>query len=362
MFLALREFKHAKLRYALVAGVIAMVASLVFILSGLANGLNAGNSEAIEAIDADRFVVATGSEFSFDRSRISPETLKAISDAEGVDEAQPLVTVMGNVRTSGSEDLISVSVIAVPTDTFLEPDVTSGESLSENPEGIVIDHSLANEGVEIGDTLTFVPGGTELSVIGITDGHQYRLAPTMMISLDRVAEIQPDLDDNVNAVAVRGDGDAIEALPDSIENIQVGTQSTIIGELPGYQEQNLTLSLIQVFLVVIAAGIIAAFFFILTLQKMSELGVMKAIGATTWVLAKALIIQSIILGIIGVLIGIAAGCIVWYLAEGVVPYQIRWEQMAMYGTILLTVAIVGTLLSLVRIARVDPLDAINKAN
>lgn len=362
MFLALSEFKHAKLRYALVTGVIAMVASLVFILSGLTNGLNAGNSEAIEAIDADRFVVATGSEFSLDRSRISPDTVSAIAEADGVEDAQPMVTIMGNIQTSNSDDLISVSVIAVPVGTFLEPSVTSGESLSDQPDGIVIDQSLANEGVEVGDTLTFIPTGAELPVVGIADGHQYRLAPTMMISPDRVADIQPDLDDNVSAVAVRGDGEKIDALPDSIENIEVGTQSTIIENLPGYVEQNLTLNLIQVFLVVIAAGIIAAFFFILTLQKMSELGVMKAIGATTWVLAKALIIQSIILGIIGILIGISASCIVWYLAEGVVPYQIRCEQLAMYGAILLAVAIVGTLLSLIRIARVDPLDAINKAN
>lgn len=362
MFLALREFGHAKLRYALVTGVIVMVASLVFILSGLANGLKAGNSEAIDAIDADRFVVSTGSEFSFDRSRIAPETVEAIAAADGVDDAAPLVTVVGNVRLADKQDLISVSVIAVPTDSFLDPEVTSGASLADQPDGTVIDQSLANEGVEIGDTLIFEPTGTEVQVVGITDGHQYRLAPTMMVRLDRVGDIQPDLNQNVSAVAVRGDGDAIDLLPQSIENIEVGTQGTVIEELPGYREQNLTLSLIQVFLVIIAAGIIAAFFFILTLQKMSELGVMKAIGATTWVLAKALIIQSIILGIIGILVGIAAGCTVWYLAEGVVPYQLRWEQMATYGAVLLIVAVIGTLLSLIRIARVDPLDAINRVN
>ncbi len=360
MFLALKEFKHAKLRYALVTGVIAMVASLVFILSGLANGLAAGNSEAIESMDADRFVTAVGAELSFDRSRIGPETVQAVTDADGVEDAQPFSTVMGNVRVSDSDDLVSVSVIAVPVESFLAPGATSGTSLADNPEGIVIDQSLANEGVEIGDTLVFEPSGAELEVVGITDGYQYRLAPTVIMNLDRITEIQPDLENVVNAIAVRGDGATLDLLPETVENIEIADQGTIIQNLPGYTEQSLTLLLIQVFLVVIAAGIIAAFFFILTLQKMSELGVMKALGATTWVLAKALIIQSIILGIIGVLIGIAAGCLVWYLAEGFVPYQVRWEQMAMYGSILLIVAIVGTLLSLVRIARVDPLDAINK--
>lgn len=362
MFLAFREFKHAKLRYALIAAVIALVASLVFILSGLSNGLASGSSQAIDAIDADRFAVAIGSDFSLDRSRIEPGTVSAIIDADGVDDAQPFTTVVGSVRNAGSEELIGVSVIAVPVDSFLAPGVNSGESLEERPNGVVIDKSLELEGVQIGDVLTFEPSGTELEVVGVTEGHQYRLAPTLMMNLDSLPDIQPEADGTVSAVAMRGDADAIDSLPDSIEGIQLGSANDIIQKLPGYTEQNATLLLIQVFLVVIAALIIAAFFFILTLQKMSELGVMKALGATTWLLAKALMVQSVILATIGILIGIMVGDTLTFATEGVVPYMVQWEQMLLYGSLLLLVAIIGTVLSLVRIARVDPLDAINKAN
>jgi putative ABC transport system permease protein len=362
MFLALKEFSHAKVRYALVMFVIAMVASLVFILSGLANGLASGNSEAIDAIDADGFVVGAGSEFLLDRSRLSPEVVSAVQEADGVDEAQPFAAFAGNMRNADSEDVIGISILAVPVDTFLDPGVTSGNRLADSSDGVVIDQSLVDEGIALGDTIVLEPSGVELEVVGITDGHQYRLAPTLMVNLDKLGEINPDSDGTVGAIAVRGDANAIEALPDSIDDITVGSQSDLIQGLPGYQEQRGTLLLIQVFLVVIAAGIIAAFFFILTLQKMSELGVMKALGATTWVLAKALIIQAIILGVVGILVGISAGCIVQILAEGFVPYQVQWQQMALYGSILLVVAIVGTMLSLIRIARVDPLDAINRVN
>ena len=361
MFLALREFKHARLRYALVTGVIAMVASLVFILSGLANGLASGNSEAIEAIDADGFVVAAGSEYLLDRSRLSEDVVAAVQDADGIDEAEPMVAMVGNVRSGDSDEVIGVSILAVTPDTFLDPGVNSGDSLANSPDGIVIDQSLANEGVEVGDTLVFDPSGLELEVVGITRNHQYRLAPTLFVNLDKVAEISPETNGAVNAIVVRGDREAIDALPEGIDGIMIGSETDMIESLPGYQEQALTLNLIQVFLIVIAAGIIAAFFFILTLQKMGELGVMKALGATTFELAKALIFQAIFLGTIGVLFGIAAGCVMIFLAEGVVPYKVQWEQMVLYGTLILAVAVVGTLLSLFRIARVDPLDAINKA-
>lgn len=362
MFLALREFKHAKMRYALIALVIAMVASLVFILSGLANGLASGNSEAIDAINADRFAVQTGSEYALDRSRIEPDTVSAIADADGVDDAQPLTTLVGSVHKVDSDERIGVSVIAVPLESFLEPNVVSGDRLSEQPEGIVIDHSLVNEGVNVGDTLVFEPSKTELKVVGITEGHQYRLAPTLFVNIAQIESIQPDLEGAVAAVAIQGNADAIDALPDSVEGIDIGSGSDVVQNLPGYTEQNLTLTLIQVFLVVIAALIIAAFFFILTLQKMPELGVMKALGATTGVLAQALVIQAVILSAIGILVGIVVGDTLWYAADGVVPYKVQWQQMLTYSAVLLLVAIVGTLLSLVRIARVDPLDAINGAN
>lgn len=360
MFLALKEFKHAKLRYALVSAVISMVAALVFILSGLANGLASGNSEAISAIDADGFVVASGSEYLLDRSRLSQDVVDAVQNTEGIDDAQPMSATNGNVSKNDDPDLIGISIIAVPPDSFLSPSVKSGDSLADVQDGVVIDESLVDEGVEVGDTLTFDPSGVELKVVGTTDNHEYRLAPTLFVSLDSFAKIRPDLDGGFGTIAVRGDADAIKALPDTVENIMVGSHTDMIEGLPGYQEQNLTLDMIQIFLIVIAAGIIAAFFFILTLQKMGELGVMKALGATTKVLAGALVLQSVILGVIGVLVGIAAGCTVQILADGVVPYKLQWTQMAVFGLIILAVAVVGTLLSLIRIARVDPLDAINK--
>lgn len=45
MFLALNEIMHSKLRYALVAGVMFLIAYLVFFLTGLAYGLAQDNSQ-----------------------------------------------------------------------------------------------------------------------------------------------------------------------------------------------------------------------------------------------------------------------------------------------------------------------------
>ena len=56
MFLAIRELKHSKLRYLLIGLIMVLVALLVFIISGLANGLSSDNASSIQNMKADYFV------------------------------------------------------------------------------------------------------------------------------------------------------------------------------------------------------------------------------------------------------------------------------------------------------------------
>jgi putative ABC transport system permease protein len=361
MFLALREFRHSKLRYALITAVIVMVSSLVFILSGLANGLSAGNSEALASLGGDRVVVSSGSEYQLDRSAIAKDEAKTIAGIDGIEEAEPFGASTINITRADSDDVVGISVLGMPAGSFLDPGANEGEALGATENGIVIDQSMVNEGIGIGDMLVTDPGGVEIEVIGITEGYQYRLVPSALMPIELWQELQPEQSRGVSAIVVNGEDEAIESIPDQVEGTMVATSSELIDNLPGQVEQQATLTLIQVFLVVIAAGIIAAFFFIITLQKMPELGVMKAIGTKTAYLAKTLLFQVAILGVIGIVIGIALSALMEGVVGSSVPYALEVESMALYAAILLVVGMIGTLLSLVRIARVDPLDAINNA-
>lgn len=53
MFLAIRELRHSRLRYGLIGAILALVAWLVFLLSGLANGLASDNASAMQHLNAD---------------------------------------------------------------------------------------------------------------------------------------------------------------------------------------------------------------------------------------------------------------------------------------------------------------------
>ena len=52
MYLSLREMRHARLRTAMIVSIIALIAWLVFLLSGLANGLSNDNGASLRKMDA----------------------------------------------------------------------------------------------------------------------------------------------------------------------------------------------------------------------------------------------------------------------------------------------------------------------
>ncbi|WP_186725776.1 hypothetical protein [Rummeliibacillus sp. SL167] len=56
--------------------------------------------------------------------------------------------------------------------------------------------------------------------------------------------------------------------------------------MPGYKEMQGSFTMMKVFLFIIAAFVSSVFFYILTIQKSHQFGVLKAIGAKSWYIAK----------------------------------------------------------------------------
>jgi putative ABC transport system permease protein len=136
----------------------------------------------------------------------------------------------------------------------------------------------------------------------------------------------------------------------------------VIQALPGYSSEMATVSTILAFLFVIAALVMAVFFYVITLQKTSLFGVLKAIGASTRSLAVDLVGQVAVLTVIGAAIGALLANIVSALIPANVPFSLSNDVVILYGLVLLVVAVLGSLLSAWRIARIDPLLAIGRVD
>ena len=142
------------------------------------------------------------------------------------------------------------------------------------------------------------------------------------------------------------------------KKLEVIATETFIENLPGYTEQSLTLNLMIYFLFGISALIVAIFLYVLTVQKISMFGIMKAQGISNTFLSWSVIAQTFILAAIGVILGFVLTLITGAFLPAAVPVSFDLGTMALYGLVLIVVATAGAVFSVLTIVRIDPFKAI----
>ena len=135
---------------------------------------------------------------------------------------------------------------------------------------------------------------------------------------------------------------------------------TFIDKLPGYTAQNMTFELMIGFLFAISLIIIAVFLYILTMQKMHNFAVMRAQGIPSKTLVGATISQSIILVVVGVVIALIAMWITALILPASVPLLFTPEIMVIGSLGMLIMGIIGSLIPIRSILKVDPAKAIGE--
>ena len=361
MFLALRELRFAKGRFALVGIVIGLIATLVVLLSGLATGLVDDGIAGLRALPATHIAFDEDADTSFSSSVIERPMWEALAEAPGVEAAAPLGNTLFNARTD--KDLpVNLALFGVEPDSFLAPAVTEGEQLGAAPDGIVIADTIADLGVGIGDQIRLDVVGTALTVVGIAPTGTYGHVPVVYAPLDVWQQASfghtDHTVDRVSTVALRLTDDADVAALDTAHHIQVVTLRDSFHSSPGYTEETRTMQMIQLALYLISAVLVGAFFVVWTVQRRQEIGVLKALGATDRLLLRETLGQgAIIIGaaagfglLVGVLLGSAVGDQVPF-TLALVPVLTSIGSLAVAGMI-------GAAFAIRRITTVDPLIAL----
>ncbi|MGE6369498.1 ABC transporter permease [Planococcus kocurii] len=352
MFLAWNEIIKNKLRFTLIIGVLMLVAYLVFFLSGLANGLASLNREAVDKWDADAIVLTEESDQSLTQSSLS---------IDAVDEIQADETaVLGQLNAiAQTGDLkAGVSIFGINSDEFIMPEVIEGEEFTDANEVIAGD-ALKDEGFKLGDTLSLSSTKETLKIVGFTDQARFNAAPVLYTTLETLQLVKfgeaAENDSQISAIVVRTED--VSATTDENGLATIETE-TFIESLPGYTEQSLTLNFMIYFLFVISSVIVAIFLYVLTVQKISMFGVMKAQGIPSGYLARSVIAQTAILAAIGVAVGLGLTLFTGAFLPSAVPVAFDIPTMLIYGVVLIAVAILGAVFSVLTIVKIDPLKAI----
>lgn len=353
MFLAINEIRHSKLRYALVTGVMFLIAYLVFFLTGLAYGLAQDNRMAVDKWEADQILLTEEANDNLNMSMLS----RSLYDEVDAPEKAVLAQTAGVVTKEDNGEKVDVTFFGIDPDQFLAPNITDGEMFASDDEAVA-DSSIEEEyGISIGDTIKLAGSDKKLKIVGFTDNARFSVAPVLYTSIGAYQEIRFEKEDDsenarINAIVTRG---KIKEVPDDLVATDI---SKFINELPGYNAQVLTFGFMIGFLIVIAAIVIGIFIYVLTMQKSEIFGVMKAQGISSRYIAFSVIAQTFLLATSGVLIGGLATIGTALVLPAAVPFQINLLFFASISVMMILIAMLGAFFSVRTIVKIDPLKAI----
>lgn len=356
MFLAIKEMRYAKLRYGLIIGIMFLVAFVVFLLSGLATGLANEFSQGIVDWKADEIVLSEDANQSFAASQLKQDDLEQVT----ANEKAPIGIYNGAIKSTDQQ--LDVTVFGTSKEAFLLPKVTEGESFTADDQ-LIISQNLADKGFQVGDKVKIGKLDTELTIVGIFPKTYYTVAPVVYTNLDTWTHIKyndtpfaTDGDKPISAVVTKGGDTTIAA--DTSTDLSKMSIPDFIESIPGYSAQNLTLNAMIYFLFVIVAAIVGIFMYVITLQKTSIFGVMKAQGISNGFIARSIITQSFLVGAMGMAGALLVAIGISFVLPEAMPFMIDPVQWGVSGIILLVVAIIGGLFSIRSVTKVDPITAI----
>ncbi len=376
-YLALKEVWRNRGRFLLVSLVIALITLLVLFIAALGEGLGTNNREYISKLDGQLVVFQEKADFIIGASRLDQTTLRAVRRAEFVAEAGPL-SVSNTAILQPDNKVLKVSLLGVETDRPGTPAVDSGRTFLTNQahETIVDERVLQRSNVKLGDLITIrSTQGTkdqffELKVVGTTSGQAFQFQPSIFVPAYEWERIRPksaaelnNLTPGINVIIVKLKDPTQQKiqqqiLQDQVLSIQVADLSTTINNVPGYSAQQGTVQTQGFFTLLIGVLVIGGFFQIQILQKVPQIGVLKAIGASNFIVGLASIIQISVVTAIGVAIG---GLMTFLFSLGfppTVPLTFNGTSSAFAILALLLIGPLGGLVSVFYAVRIEPLKAL----
>ena len=112
-------------------------------------------------------------------------------------------------------------------------------------------------------------------------------------------------------------------LPSQSTSAGANSKGTAVLALPGVKAQKSTFNQIVYVTFIVAGIVIALFFALLTLEKRTQLAILKAIGASSRYLATGIVVQSVIVCAIGLALGIIASRLLALVLPASVPVTFR---------------------------------------
>lgn len=340
MNLAWKEIKKNKVRFLILGSIIFLVSFLTFIISGLANGLSQDNAALIKDLPKGQIYMAEDAEGAFNLSRIDSDLQQEVMGKEK--EAVAFSIQMGFLNDQ--DDKQQSVAFVTSTESRLFQNVHQGE--------VLLDSSLQDKGIKVGDTLKNNQYNGEFIVKGFVEQKKYSHAPVAYISEEAYHEMYRVKDKQLIYVP--------NSEPKEFKGLQAYNNKEFLNTIPSYSAEQLSLNMIIWFLVVISGMLFAIFFYMMNVQKIGLYGILKAIGLKTSKLFKMIWTQMAIITMISLVISISLSQLFHVVAPKGMPFTLAIGTTTQLSIVFLIIGFIGATLSGLQIKKIEPLQAIQQ--
>ncbi|QNQ82818.1 ABC transporter permease [Lactobacillus sp. PV012] len=351
MFLALKEIKYEKLRYGLITFMIFLIAFLIFMLASLSTGLASENTQAINSWETNSVVLNKNSNINLAQSVITKQDMK---DTTLNNQKQAYVGQTPVVVKHSGDGTVSAQFIGLDYKQYIYKnlDIVEGTKPTKNNE-VLADTALKEKGYRLNNEVTFNSSKKKYKIVGFVKNAKINIAPIIYGKLSVWKAIRPMMPNAVASGIISKNSFKLDST-----NTKTYDRNTFVKKLPGYMAQNLTFEMMIGFLYVISLIVIAVFLYILTIQKLPNYAVLRAQGIPMKTLIGATLGQSLILVILGTVIAWVVMLIMTKVLPAAVPLDFApWIMISGFAGMIAT-GIIGGLIPIRSIMKVDPAKAI----
>ena len=340
MFVALRELRAARWRFALITSVVLLLALLVAGLSGLTGGLAHQNISAVTALGDGHFGVAAAAQDAPDpdRSVLDPVQVEALT--AGAPDATPVGIARVRFTDSAGQP---TTVVAVGVDRPV------GRIVPPEPGRMLLSPGASRA---LGAGTSFAADARTLQVAGEADDLWYSHSPVVVTDLATWRELAPR---GGAATLVAGPTASAES---SATGISVVDSDALLGAMPSYQAEKGSLTLMSVMLMAISALVAGAFFTVWGIQRRADVAVLKALGASTGVMVRDWLGQAAVVLLVGVGAGVGLAALGGVLVPDTVPYVVTAATTLVPAAALMALGLLGAAASLRPVLTADPTTAL----
>ena len=236
---------------------------------------------------------------------------------------------------------------------------------------IVSEELAAEEGLEVGDTMTWLlpTGETDFRVVAVFEENPVLFFPVATTTGALRDAGYPPGD---NALVVLADDGAAPGLQDRLDEVVADDPVVTVKDEAAFAEEQrgpidqlvlMIFALLGLALVIAVLGIVNTLALSI-IERTREVGLLRAIGVSRAQLRRMITLESVVIALLGALLGVVMGigfgiALMYALRdEGLEVISVPWDQMALFLGLSVVVGVLAAVVPARRAARLDVLRAI----